>query len=475
MTLMTDTPAVNADAAQPASIDFSNIDVPATKHALIVSEETNQRQQLAYLNRRKWIAQARDNQVTEGFYHKWTTAMWLAGRGFGKTRVGAEETLWHAVSNPAHRIAIVARTWSDVRDTCFEGVSGLMSIVPPEFIKDYNKSLLELTLFNDTIIKGFTSEKPDSLRGPQHHFVWADELAAWRYLEETLDQIYFGLRLGDKPRLIITTTPRPVKGIRNIIADYMKGDGKTLVVRGSTFDNAANLASTALERLKARYEGTRLGRQELYAEVLDAVAGALWNYALLDKQRVDKPPCDLVRIVVAIDPAVSSNDESAETGIVAVGIGTDGNCYVLNDSTQTMAAPEVWAKAAVNLYTELDADIIVGEVNNGGDLVESVVRAVDPNVSFKSVRASRGKITRAEPVSALYSQGKVFHCGAFAEMEDQMCTFVAGVDQKSPDRLDALVWAVTELKLIDQEEESWKPPEVAVISHESRSNPFAIG
>ena len=363
--------------------------------------------------------------------------MFLAGRGAGKTRTAAEWLAWKAISNEGTRWAIVAPTHADARDTCVEGESGILNILK-EFgvLKDYNRSISEIFLTNRSRIKLFSGEEPDRLRGPQFHGGWFDELAAFKR-PDAWDQYQFGARLGQHPQTIITTTPRPTK----LIKDLVEREG-VRVVRGSTFDNAKNLAPSALAELKLRYENTRLGRQELYGEILDTVEGALWTREVIERARVtDIPP--LIRIVVAIDPAVTNNANSDETGIVAAGITSDNHYYVLSDKS-LRASPDAWARQAVNLYHDLGADKIIAETNNGGDMVTLLIKQVDHSAPVKKVTATRGKQLRAEPISSLYEQGRVHHHGYFAELETQMCEWTP-ISNESPDRLDALVWAITEL------------------------------
>jgi phage terminase large subunit-like protein len=363
--------------------------------------------------------------------------LFLAGRGAGKTRTAAEWLAWKAISNENTRWAIVAPTHADARDTCVEGESGILNILK-EFgvLKDYNRSISEIFLTNRSRIKLFSGEEPDRLRGPQFHGGWFDELAAFKR-PDAWDQYQFGARLGQHPQTIVTTTPRPTK----LIKDLVERNGVT-VVRGSTFDNAKNLAPSALAELKLRYENTRLGRQELYGEILDTVEGALWTREMIERARVtDLPP--LIRIVVAIDPAVTNNATSDETGIVAAGITSDNHYYVLSDKS-LRASPDGWARQAVNLYHDLGADKIIAETNNGGDMVTLLIQQVDASAPVKKVTATRGKQLRAEPISSLYEQGRVHHHGYFAELETQMCEWTP-ISNESPDRLDALVWAITEL------------------------------
>ena len=391
--------------------------------------------------RAKWLATARPTQITpQGDWRAWLV---LAGRGFGKTRLGAEDVAWYAATHADHQIAVVAPTFNDVRGTCFEGVSGLLAVAPPEEIAEYNRTRQELRFKSGALVRGFSADTPDRLRGPQFHRVWADELAAWQYTE-TWDQLMFGLRLGDRPQSIITTTPRPTPIIKKLTKD-----ARTHITHGSTFDNAANLAQDALDRLRERYEGTRLGRQELYAEILDDMPGALWTREVFDQHRANSAP-DMVRVVVAIDPSGSagSMDDGDSQGIVIAGKGVDGRAYVLGDWSCKLS-PDGWGRRAVEAYRHFNADRIVAERNYGGAMVRHVIRTVDPKVSYKEVTASRGKVARAEPVAALYEQGRVSHVGSFDELEDQCCMIGPDgyIGEGSPDRADALVWVLSELML----------------------------
>ena len=408
----------------------------------------------AFVHRLEWLQTARPNQITPPVPHEaWLI---LAGRGFGKTRTGAEETAFEALMNPGIRCAVVAPTAADVIDTCFEGESGLLAVIPEQCIADYVKSPRPtIKLFNGSIIKGFTAERPNRLRGPQHHFAWCDELAAWQYLE-AWDQLLFGLRLtypdGTQPRVIITTTPRPIDEIKHLVERAKKGDG-VAISTGSTFDNADHLSPRALARLREKYEGTRLGRQELFAEILDDLPGALWTRDMLARQRTKfGVEIAITRTVVAVDPAVSNTEKSDETGIIIA--GTDApkqNGYVLADESVRDTA-NAWAARAVELYHAYDADAIVAEVNQGGDLVEAAIRAHDRNIRVITVRAVKNKQLRAEPVAALYEQGRVFHCGHFPHLEDQLCLMAPDGyhGTGSPDRVDALVYALTELMLREE-------------------------
>lgn len=376
-----------------------------------------------------------DQIVPEGH---WTYWLIMAGRGWGKTRTGAETVRQWVRS--IDMVNLIGATVDDARDIMIEGESGILAICPDDERPEYKKSERKLVWPNGATSLIFTADEPERLRGKQHKALWADEMAAWRY-QEAWDQAKFGLRLGDRPRAVITTTPRPVKNVTDLI-----NDRATKVTRGTTYDNRANLAESFFAEIVKRYEGTRLGRQELNAELLLDVPGALWTRQMIHhmpKQSI--PP--LRRIVVAIDPPASSTDRSNECGLIAVGQGDDDNAYVLADRSAVMS-PAEWAREAVLLYRELEADTIVAEVNQGGEMVEAVIRSEDPNVPYRAVRAARGKYIRAEPISALYARGVVYHTDQFEALEDQMCTFTPDFDRSrdgSPDRLDALVWAMTDL------------------------------
>lgn len=384
-----------------------------------------------------WQFWARPNQLPPD--GDWTVWMRMAGRGEGKTRSGAEWVRDQIEAGNAQRVALVAPTAADARDVMVEGESGLLAISP-----DWNRPLYEpskrrLTWPNGAIATLYSADEPERLRGPQHDAAWADELGAWRY-PEAWDQLMFGLRLGQRPRVVVTTTPKPTKLIRDLLT---RPD--CIVSRGRTSDNRANLAPAFLDTVVRRYQGTRLGRQELEGELLDDVPGALWTRDLIERNRItaDKRPA-LRRVVVAIDPAVSSDEDADETGIVVAGLGSDGVGYVIDDRSGRYP-PIEWARRAVQAYRDHKGDRIVAEVNNGGDMVEATLRMVERNAPYTAVHASRGKRVRAEPVSALYEQGRVKHVGAFPDLEDQMCNWVPDSADASPDRMDALVWALTEL------------------------------
>ncbi|MCO5085140.1 MAG: terminase family protein [Mesorhizobium sp.] len=408
---------------------------------------------------RDWRFFARPEQIApEGDWLNWLI---LAGRGFGKTRTGAEWTR-EQVKAGASRIALIAPTASDARDVMVEGESGLLAVCwagdkaysgDPIGRPSYEPSKRRLTWANGAVATLFSAEEPERLRGPQHEVMWCDELAAWKYLRETWDMAQFGLRLGNQPRTCITTTPKPLPLVKEIAKDP-----RTVITRGSTFDNASNLAPTFLKTIREKYEGTRLGRQELNAEILDDLPGALWSRDAIDKTRLRQVP-DLQRIVVAVDPSGTKgeSDDGDEIGIVVAGKGVDGRGYILADQTCKLS-PDGWGRRAVAAYhggwsqtpERFRADRLIAERNFGGAMVQHVIKTIDPKVAYKEVTASRGKVARAEPVAALYEQGRVSHVGSFPELEDQMCQIDASgyIGEGSPDRADALVWALTEL-LVD--------------------------
>lgn len=394
-----------------------------------------------------WDFWARPNQKPpEG---NWTTWMVMAGRGFGKTRLGSEWIRKKAAENPGCRIALVGETAADVRDVMILGDSGLLAVDPTLDEDCWSPTNRRLSWPNGSTAWAYNATTPDQLRGPQHHFAWIDELAKFQYLQETWDQVKFGLRLGEHPQTLVTTTPQPKALIKRLVADP-----RTVITRGSTMDNKANLADSAVEEMYARYQGTRLGRQELEGEILGDIPGALWSPDIIEDARIkeDQLPEDLERVFVAVDPAASSHEGSDEHGIVVVGMARDkegyARGYVLEDAS-CRGRPEEWAKVAVRMYRKWSADRIIAEKNNGGEMVETVIRTADRSVPVKLVHASRGKVVRAEPVSALYEQGRIHHVGRFDLLEDQMCSFsvdvIRNASEGSPDRVDALVWGLTEI------------------------------
>lgn len=391
-----------------------------------------------------WAYWARPKQLAPA--GDWDTWLLLAGRGFGKTRTAAEWVRDEVEAKRARRIALLGATAADVRDTMVEGESGILAISPPWARPTYEPSKRRLTWPNGAVATTFSADKPDRLRGPQHDLAWCDELAAWRY-PEAWDQLGLGLRLGDHPRAVITTTPRPIPIVRELLKDP-----RTVVTTGTTYENEHNLAASFKRKVVAKYEGTRLGRQELNAEVLDDTPGALWTRALLDQHRVRTAPA-LTRIVVALDPSVADDGGGDECGIVVAGTGwcscsgtRELHGFVLDDLSDHLS-PGEWARRAVDTFKDQKADLIVAEVNQGGALVELAIRTVDERVPYRAVHAARGKRVRAEPVAALYEQGKVHHVGSLPKLDDELTTWSATTGEDSPNRLDALVWAMTDLML----------------------------
>lgn len=376
---------------------------------------------------------ARPDQVApEGDWDVWIC---LAGRGWGKTETGAR-WIKEQVEAGAKSIALVAETQKDLEEVM---VARLQKICP-----DITVRFKPVRVFwpNGATALGYNGTEPNQLRGPEFDTAWVDELAKYRYARETWDMLQFGMRLGDHPRTLVTTTPRATEIIKAIVAGH---EGKSHVTRGSTLDNKANLASSFIRKVYQRYSGTRLGRQELNAEILSDLPGALWSQATIDFYRVDEAP-DLKRTVVALDPAVTNGDDSDEHGIIAAGISDEQTGFILED-VSAGGSPHDWAKAAVALYHKHHADAVVAEVNNGGDMIAHTIKAIAPNVNVIEVRATKGKHVRAEPVAALYAQGRIRHVGQFPELENQMTQFTNEGFQGdgSPDRADAAVWALTEL------------------------------
>jgi phage terminase large subunit-like protein len=390
-----------------------------------------------------WRSRARASQLPPP--GDWAGWLVLSGRGFGKTWIGTNYTHELAEQGKAKRIGLIGATAADVRDTMVEGQSGIMATAPSWFRPTYEPSKRKLTWPNGATALLFSAEEADRLRGPNFDFIFADELAAWKDVDAVWNQAMFCLRLGMHPRWVVTTTPRPLKILKSLLAR----EGRDVVVtRGTTYENAANLAPAFLEGIKARYEGTRLGRQELNAEILDDYPGALWTRETLEKARYRGTVPDLKRVVVAIDPSGTRGDEDSgdSVGIVVAGVGIDGLAYVLADKTCKLS-PAGWGAVAVGAYREFRADRIIAERNFGGAMVEHVVRTCDATIPYRDVTASRGKIARAEPIAALYEQERVRHVGNFSELEDQLCAMTGEgyIGAGSPDRGDALVWALTEL------------------------------
>ncbi|MCP1337293.1 terminase family protein [Hyphomicrobiales bacterium FT118] len=383
----------------------------------------------------------------------WTTWVLLGGRGAGKTRAGAEWVQTAVRAGAARRVALVGETIHDAVDVMVDGPSGLLSIAPADFRPRLQRGERRLTWPNGAQAFLFSAKDPEGLRGPQFDLAWADELAKWARARDAWDMLQFGLRLGARPRQVVTTTPRPLKLLREIL-----DDPGTVATSAPTYANRANLAPAFFDAVIRRYEGTRLGRQELDGRLLEDHPGALWSRAILDETRLPRPP-QLDRVVVAVDPPVSSHEGSDECGLVVAGLArgegegleTGWHGFVLADRSARGLSPRQWAERAVAAYHEFRADRLIAEVNQGGDMVRAIVSQVDSRVAYRPVYARRGKITRAEPVAALYEQGRVHHVGCFEALEDQMCAFTLdalhGLGTRSPDRVDALVWALTELML----------------------------
>lgn len=380
---------------------------------------------------------ARPEQIApDGDWRYWLI---LAGRGWGKTRTLVEYGIKRIADYP--RLAIVAPTFADGRDTVVEGESGFLAHHRNQ-IETWNRSMGELHFTNGARGKIFSADEPDRLRGPQHHTALCDELAAWRYPQATWDMLMMGLRLGDDPRVCAATTPRPIALLK-----WLVDQPDAHITRGSTFDNRANLAPAFFDAIIARYAGTTIGRQEIEGLIIDDVPGALWSRALLDRLRVVKAP-DLVRAVTAIDPSTTGGGD--EAGIVSAGVGwcdcagkRELHGFVLHDDS-VQAAPHIWAYTAVTAYHRIRADRLVAESNQGGEMVSLTIGTIPTAPPVKLIHASRGKHARAEPVAALYEQGKVHHVGVFAKLEDELCQWTPH-SADSPNRLDALVWALTEL------------------------------
>ena len=385
-----------------------------------------------------WSLWAMDYQrLPPGTWRRWVLR---AGRGAGKGYAAAKtvnDVARDRSKIKTGEIGIIARTYSDVRYTCIEGPSGVLATAPSDFKPIWHPGTGLLVWPNGVRARIFSADKPEGLRGPNWSFIWCDEVCHWPDVEKTWwEAIEPALRIG-WARAVITTTPLPAPFLRNL---EEKSD--TVVTRASTFDNRW-LPKTVRDGFREHYEGTRMGQQELYGEFLENNLDALWQHEEIERFRVSHIP-ELKRVVIAVDPAVTSNENSDETGIVVFGVGSNDHGFVLEDATG-IYTPTEWARKAVELYEKYKADRIVAEVNMGGDLVETVIRAIDPTVSYAAVRASRGKRTRAEPVAALAERGLIHHVGTYPKLEEELCSWTPGQD--SPDRLDALVWAATHTQL----------------------------
>ncbi len=394
-----------------------------------------------------WVFWAWNEQLPPEAWGKDGCYIWAirTGRGWGKNRTAAE-TFIRAVRYEGYKFPnLVGATADEVRDVMVKGESGLLACSPEDFYPEYMPSQKKLTWPNGVESHIYYGTEPDKGRGPQSDFLWFDEIAKYQYPEETFDNLLLGLRLGPNPLCLVTSTPRPTKFLRELESRHdRQGRACTVVTRGRTQDNSPNLSPVFFSTVISKYEGTRLGRQELEGDFLDDNPEALWKRADIDNYRVRQVP-QLSLVVVGVDPAVTSKAGSDDTGIIVAGKGIDNHGYILGDYT-VHDTPQKWAEAAITAYYKHLANKIIGEVNNGGDLVELNIKTVDASVRFESVHASRGKATRAEPISALYEQGKVHHFGTFPLLEDEMCEWIPGAE-KSPDRLDALVWGLTALNL----------------------------
>ena len=398
--------------------------------------------------RHHWKLWARNRQLAPP--GDWTTWLVLAGRGFGKTRAGAEWIRTTAQADPAARIALVGASLGEVRAVMVEGESGILAVCPPGQIPSFEPSLRRLTWGNGAQATLYSAGEPDSLRGPQHSHAWCDEIAKWENVNERAtrcwDNLLLGLRLSETPRVLATTTPRAVPLVRRLLDET---PDQLVLVHGKTEDNKDNLSAKFLRDMKRRYGKSLLGRQELDGELIADLPGALWTRTMLEQAREAAPSSPAVRVVIGVDPPASAHGDAC--GIVVCALGGDGIARVLADCSVEKASPEKWARAAANAAGIWQADRVVAEANQGGAMVASVLRAADITLPVKLVHASKGKSARAEPVAALYEAGRVRHAGMFAALEDQLCGIMAGGEYRgpgrSPDRADAAVWALTELLL----------------------------
>lgn len=384
----------------------------------------------------------------------------MSGRGFGKSRAGAEWLADKARQHPSSEWAVVAPTAKDWRKCAEDPTSGLIAILQGDLREDvagYNRSLGKIRLKNGAIIHLESADKPDRLRGYNLWGAWTDEISSWRYRDAWDAGLAPALRLGPHPQICATTTPKPVPLVRDLAE---RDDGSVTLTTGSTWDNADNLAPMALAELRKRYEGTRLGRQELFGELLLDVPGALWTIDIISDGRRSKPPENTIKLVVSVDPAVTAGEDSDETGIIVAAVDDLGHGWVIEDLT-CRSSPDTVARTLCDAYHRHRADWVIGEVNNGGDYIGALIHTVDADIPFKSIRATRGKVLRAEPVAAAYEQGRVHHLGVFGDLESQMCSMVPGIELEHDDRLDAMVYAMTELGLAGAGitwEEVYAPP-----------------
>ena len=415
--------------------DFVRLD-PGLRTRILAEMSPRECAQVFY----DWALWARPDQAPPP--GDWIVWLILAGRGAGKTRAGAEAVrLW---SQSFSFVNLIGPTADDVRDVMVLGDSGVLNCCRKDERPRYLASAARLEWPNGAMSLLFSAEEPDRLRGHQHMKLWCDELAAWRR-PETFDQAMFGLRLGAKPQMVVTTTPRPTKIIKQLAAD-----NDTIVTRGSTFDNRSHLARAFLDRIARRYDGRLIGRQELMAEIVEETPGALWTRALIERQLIapQDAPREFAEVVVAVDPPARSGSKADECGLVVAAKAADGRLFVLADLTSQGDSPAAWAARAGAAYRGFSANRVVAEINNGGDMVAEVLRQAEPGLPVRTVTATRGKYLRAEPVAAAYERGLVFHAGTFAKLEDQLCALTPDYDRHaggSPDRADALVWAIADL------------------------------
>lgn len=389
-----------------------------------------------------WELYARPHQIPS--HEDWQIWLLLGGRGCGKTRTGAEWIRAQVADYGRRRIALVAPTYNDVREVMLEGESGLLNIGYPSERPKYISSRRRLEWPNGALGYVFTSEEPDGLRGPQFDAAWADEFCVWNKPEDTLSNLRLALRLGTSPQLVITTTPKPIKALKTLLATP-----GVLISRGKTSDNADFLAPSFLSAMQDVYGGTRLGRQELEGELIEDISGTLWSRDMLARCYDGNVP-QLSKIIIAIDPPVTSGPRADSCGIIIAGVaerGRGAKAYILHDGSLEGASPKTWAQAACALWQSWEADYILAETNQGGDLVATIINDIEPHILVKNVFARKGKRARAEPVAALYEQGRVVHCGRFRALEDELSLIGTEGQKSSPDRADALVWAVTELLL----------------------------
>jgi len=398
----------------------------------------------------------------------WRTWVIMGGRGAGKTRAGSEwvraevEGAMPLDAGRSRRVALVGETIEQVREVMIFGDSGILGCSPPDRRPEWQATRKRLVWPNGAIAQVFSAHEPESLRGPQFDAAWVDELAKWKKAEDAWDMLQFGLRLGQCPRQVVTTTPRNLGVLKRILANP-----STVVTHAGTEANRAFLADSFLQEVRSRYAGTRLGRQELDGVLLEDAEGAMWTLAGLEACRIEDVP-ELSRIVVAVDPPVTGHAGSDECGILVVGAITEGapqewRAVVLEDASVAASSPTAWAQAAIDAMQRHGAERLVAEVNQGGDLVETVLRQIDPLMPYRAVRASRGKTARAEPVAALYEQKRVRHVRGLGALEDQMCRMTArGFEGKgSPDRVDALVWALQDLMIGPAAH--WRRPQIRTL------------